>query len=131
MGRKLGTIYITPRKNTLEGLIAKEPLGHLLQISHIPEEGRDISIVIRNGTLSIVSDGSYTKEVSPEKSTSALIIEFSATKSRCFGVLRLGNTENDTTPYRAELMGALSRIVATHMIEKRWIVLIGYVQLSM
>ena len=59
-------------------------MGHLLQLSHIPEKGRDKAIVTRNGTRAIVSDGLYTKEVSPEKSTAAWIIEFLATKSRCF-----------------------------------------------
>ena len=41
-------------QNTLEGVIAKKPPGHLLQISNIPKEVRDIAPSIRNGTLVII-----------------------------------------------------------------------------
>ena len=45
-------------------------------------------------------------------------MEFSVTKSRYFGVVRLGNKEKDPTPNLAELMGELSGIVATHTIKR-------------
>ena len=71
------------------------------------------------------------REVEPYKAAAAFIVLCPKKNSRCFGVVRLGNIENDTTPYRADLMGALSGIVAAHMIAKRWKFLSGYFQLIM
>lgn len=110
-------------QNTLEGIIFKEPLGFLLQLIHIPDEGRYIATSIRNGTLIILSYGSYMRQLSPGKTTAVYIMEFLVTKSICFGVVHLGNTEKDTTPYRSELMGDISGIVANQIIAKRWTVL--------
>ena len=41
-------------QNTLEGIIFKEPLGFLLQLIHIPDEGRYIATSISNGTIVIL-----------------------------------------------------------------------------
>ena len=46
-------------QNTLEFIIFQEPLGNLLHISHIPEYLICLSTEIINGTLGIVSYGSY------------------------------------------------------------------------
>ena len=43
-------------QNTLECLITKKPLGHILYISHPPEEGRVIETDIINGTIVILYD---------------------------------------------------------------------------
>ena len=51
---RLRTRYTTPGKTTLEHIISKEPLVYLLQIIHIPEEGKEISAAIRNGIIAIV-----------------------------------------------------------------------------
>ena len=58
-------------------------------------------------------------------------MEFLVTKSICFGVLCLGNTEKDTIPYQAELTGALSGIMATHMVENIWTDQEGSVKISL
>ena len=86
---------------------------------------------IINGTLVIVSYGSYMGALDPSKATESWIVKLLVTNSRGFGVVRLGNTEKDTTPYQAELMGALDRIVATRMISKRSKVVSGSVKLSL
>ena len=123
MVRRLINRDTTPRIETLAGIIYKEPLGQMIQIGYIPEEGRDTETAISNNTLVIVSYSSYKRELSPEKSTSSWIMECLGTKSRCFGVAFLGNTDNNTTPHQTELMGALAGIVATHMIASIWTVL--------
>ena len=66
-----------------------------------------------------------------DKATAVWIIECSVTKRICFGLVRLGKIEKDTTSYQAELMGALDRIVATRMISKRSKVVSGSVKLSL
>ena len=73
----------------------------------------------------------YMRKVESNKATKACIMECLETKSRIFGVVCLENTEKNTIPYQEELMVALTRIVANHMISKRWTVLSVSVQLSL
>ena len=67
----------------------------------------------------------------PSKATESWIVKLLVTNSRGFGVVRLGNTEKDTTPYQAELMGALTGIVYTHVIVNRCTILAESDQLSL
>ena len=63
---------------------------------------------MRTGTLLVVTDGSYMKELSTKHAAVAWVMECPRTGTQCHGVIQVPGEEEDINPYRAELTGLIA-----------------------
>ena len=63
---------------------------------------------MREGTLLVVTGGSYMKELSTKHAAAARVMECTSTGMQCHGVIQVPGEEADINPYRAELTGLIT-----------------------
>ena len=101
-------------------MITRDANGWMFEKSHFTDEGRQIAAAMQIGTLLVVTDGSYMKELSTKHAAAAWVIECPRTEAQCHGVIPVPGEERDINPYRAELIGLIAVWKGLEFIAKRW-----------
>ena len=76
-------------------MIAKDVNGWMFEMSHFFDEGRQIAAAMTAGTLLVVTDGSYMKELSTKHAVAAWVIECPRTGAQCHRVIPVPSEERD------------------------------------
>lgn len=107
---------LDPTPTTLREFIEGWKDGWPLEDSFFPD---DLSLIIQalnQGTAILVSDGSYKPMVSPRLGSAGWIFECQSTTATCRGRCQTSGQPREVTPYRSELQGIHTGLLAVSAV---------------
>ena len=122
-------LRIPTRAKGIKDIIRNSKNKWLMECSEFPDEGREVAQGIIKGTVIGVSDCSYMEERSKEYAAAAWVLECQETGATCWETLAIPGDSTNINPYRAELFGILAMRTAIKMLQERWQLEEGMVEL--
>jgi hypothetical protein len=102
----------TPRPASLRETINSLPDNWPLELSTLPQDLSRLKEALINGTAVGVTDGSYRPFLSTLLGAASWVIECSATKASCDGLVQTSGQRHEVNPYRSELQGLHATLMA-------------------
>ena len=101
-------------------MIERDANRWMFEKIHFPNDGRQIAAAMQEGTLLVVTDGSYMKELSTRHAAAAWVMECTSTGTQCHGVIQVPGDKADINTYRAEITGLIAVRKGLEYIAKWW-----------